>query len=64
MTLIYFNIISIKIFYIENITEKVLCFIFYVYIFGLQIAINNAIVINKYGNKIEKFCQNRLLSFR
>ena len=64
MTLIYFNIISIKIFYIENITKKVLCFIFYVYIFGLQTAINNAIVTNKYGNKIEKFCQNRLLSFR
>ena len=30
---IYFNIISIKTFYIENIIEKGLCSFFYIYIF-------------------------------
>ena len=36
MVFIYFNIIQIKIFYIDNIIEKVICSVFCVYIFNFM----------------------------
>ena len=33
MNLIYFNFMWVKIFYIDNIIKKIVCAIFYIYIF-------------------------------
>ena len=48
----YFNIIWIKFFYIDNIIKKVVCMVFYVYILKILTAVNNVMVINKKVSKI------------